>query len=58
LLPFQQLQCPPGEEVECVAVVLLGARLGRRVLVPQHRALFEEVGQGVVVTLGADIAYV
>ena len=29
-----------------------------RVLVPHQRALLEEVAQGVVVTLGADIAYV
>ena len=58
LLPLQQLQRPPSEEVERVAVVLLGTRLGRRVLVPHQRSLLDEVAQGVMVTLGADIAYI
>jgi hypothetical protein len=39
-------------------MVLLGACLGRRVLVPHQRGLLDEVAQGVVVTLGADIAHV
>ena len=37
-------------------MVLLSPRLGRRVLVPHQRGLLEEVAQGVMVTLGADIA--
>jgi hypothetical protein len=37
---------------------VLLADVERRVLVPQQRGLLEEVAQGVVVTLGADIAYI
>ena len=39
-------------------MVLLVARLGRRVLVPEQCGLLDEVAQGVVVALGADIAHV
>ncbi len=56
LLPLQQLHRPPSEEVCRVALVLQGARLGRRALVPHQRGLPDQVGQGAVVTLGADIA--
>ena len=37
---------------------VLLADVERRVLIPHQRALLEEVAQGVVVKLGADIAYV
>jgi hypothetical protein len=55
-LALQHLQPPPGEEVRRVAVVLPGARPGRRVLVPHQRGLLAEVTQGAVVTIRADIA--
>ena len=58
MLAFQQLHTPPGEEVRCVAVVLPGARSGRRVLVPHQRSLLAKVAQGAMVTLGADVANV
>ena len=38
--------------------MLVGTPFGRRVLVPYQGALLAKVAQGVVVTLGADIAYV
>src|SRR4028119_2403760 len=56
LAPLQQPRTPPGEEVRRVAVVLPGARPGRRVLVPHQRALPAEVTQGAVVTIRADVA--
>ena len=58
LLPLQQLQRPSSKEVERVALVLLVAGVERCVLVSYQRGLIEEVAQGVVVTLGADISYV
>ena len=58
MLALQQLHSPPGEEVRCVAVVLPGTPFGRCVLVPYQGGLLTKVAQGVVVTLGADIAYV
>jgi hypothetical protein len=39
-------------------VGVLVADVERRVLVPQQRGLLEEVAQGAVVTIRADIAYV
>jgi hypothetical protein len=58
LLALQQLHSPPSEEVERVAVRLLGARFGCGMFVSSQRALLEEVAQGVVVTIRSDIAYV
>jgi hypothetical protein len=58
LLALQQPHSPPSEEVGRVAVVLLAARLGCCVLVSYQRGLLEEVAQGVMVTLRADIAYI
>ena len=58
LLSLQQPHSPPSEEVGRVAVVLLAACLGCRMFVPQQCDLFDEIAQGVVVTLGADIAYI
>ncbi len=58
LLLLQQLQRPPSEEVERVAVGVLVAHIERRVLVSQQRGFLEKVAQGVMVTIGADIAYV
>jgi hypothetical protein len=39
-------------------VVLLAACLGCRMFVPQQCDLFDEIAQGVMVTLRADIAYI
>ena len=58
LLLLHKLHRPPGEEVERVAVGVLVADIERRVLVSYQRAFLDQVFQGVVVTLGADIAYV
>jgi hypothetical protein len=59
LLALKQPHSPPSEEVERVAVgVLVALVFEGRVLVPHQRGLLDEVAQGVVVTLGADIAHV
>ena len=55
MLALQQLQRPPGEEVGCVAMVLVGARLGCGVAIPYQRALLDDVSQGAVVMLGANV---
>ena len=55
LLALQQLQRPPGEEVGRVAMVLVGARLGCGVAIPYQRALLDDVSQGAVVMLGANV---
>ncbi len=57
-LLLEQLQRPPGEEVECIAMGMLVADIERRVLIPYQRGLLEEVAQGAVVMLRSDIAYV
>ena len=55
MLALQQLQRSPGEEVGRVAVVLVGARLGCGVAIPYQRALLDDVSQGAVVMLGANV---
>jgi hypothetical protein len=40
---LQQLQRPPSEEVEHIAMGVLGADIERRVLIPYQRGLLEEV---------------
>ena len=57
-LLLKQMQRPPSEEVERIAMGMLGADIERRVLIPYHRGLLEEVAQGAVVMFRADIAYV
>ena len=57
-LLLKQLQRPPSEEVERIAMGMLGADIERRVLIPYQGYLLEEVAQGAVVMFRADIAYV
>jgi hypothetical protein len=42
-LLLKQLQRPPSEEVERIAMGMLGADIERRVLIPYQRGLLEEV---------------
>jgi hypothetical protein len=57
-LLLKQLQPPPSEEVERIAMGMLVADIELRVLIPYQRLLLEEVAQGAVVMFRADIAYV
>jgi hypothetical protein len=43
LLPLKQLQRPPSEEVESIAVGMLVADIERRVLVSYQRCLLKEI---------------
>ena len=57
-LLLKQLQRPPSEEVERIAVGMLVADIELRVFIPYQCGLLKEVAQGAVVMFRADIAYV